>query len=134
MNTVTIYGNLGGVPELTETKSGLAVAEFTVCSTHGKDEKRTDTWFNVKCFGDMAKHLCNTVNKGDKVIIVGRMETKEYTKKDGSKSKFTSLIADEIGVSLRWNTWLKDRSEQTVNKVGKVGRPMPAPLPTEEPF
>jgi hypothetical protein len=64
------------------------------------------------------------------------METDEYTKKDGTQGKFTSLIADEVGASCRWNAWVKDQTNQTVARIGTVGKAMPAAsaLSDEEPF
>lgn len=131
-NHITIHGRLGKDPALEYTQSKLAVTEFSVCCTYGKDDKKTDTWFDVKCFGQLAEHVAATLAKGDTVIVSGRMEAREYTKKDGSKAKFTSLVADEVGASLRWNAWVKDQTEKVVAKTGKVGRPMPKPLPVEE--
>ena len=130
-NHITITGRTGGAPEVTFTKSDMAVAEFRVCSNHGKDEKETQTWFAVKCFGKLAENVANSVGKGDTVIVVGRMETREYTKKDGEKGQFTSVVADEVAVSLRWNAWVKDQTDKVVAKTGKVGRPMPV---AEDPF
>lgn len=126
MNTITIHGNLGKDPVLDFTPSKMAVAEFSICVTYGKDDKQTKTWFNIKAFGQLAENVCNTLTKGDTCIIVGRMETREYKKSDGTDSKFTTVIADEIGASCRWGAWVKDQSAKTVAKAGKIGRPMPA--------
>ena len=132
MNHITIHGRLGKDPVLEYTNSKLAVTEFSVCCTYGKDDKKTDTWFDVKCFGTLAENVAATLAKGDTAIVSGRMESREYTKKDGTKGKFTSLIADEVGASCRWQVWVKDQTEKVVAKAGKVGRPMPKPLAIEE--
>lgn len=131
MNHITIHGSLGKTPTLEKTPSGLAVTEFSVCSTYGKDDKKTSTWFDVKCFGALAEHVAKTLTKGDTAIVTGRMETREYKKKDGSVGKFTSLIADEVGASCRWTAWVKDATGDVVSKTGRVGRPMPKPLAIE---
>lgn len=132
-NSITIAGNIGQQPELRITASGMAVVDFTVATTHGKDDKKKTSWFNVVCFGKTAENVAASVNKGDSVIVMGRMEQDEYTKKDGTKGKSTRLVADEVGASMRWDVWLKDRSEQTMKQVGKTFAKQPT-LGDEEPF
>ena len=119
MNTITIRGNIGKEPELRYTSNQMAVLEFSVASTSGKDDKKKTTWFSVKVFGQLAENVAGTIVKGDSVIIVGRMETDEYTKKDGEKKSWTYLIADEVGVSLRWNIWVKDQTGNTMKQVSQ---------------
>ena len=85
------------------------------------------------CFGKTAENVAASVNKGDSVIVMGRMEQDEYTKKDGTKGKSTRLVADEVGASMRWDVWVKDRSEQTMKQVGKTFAKQPT-LGDEEPF
>lgn len=132
-NSITIAGNIGQQPELRITASGMAVVDFTVATTHGKDDKKKTSWFNVVCFGKTAENVAASVNKGDSVIVMGRMEQDEYTKKDGTKGKSTRLVADEVGASMRWDIWLKDRTEQTMKQVGKTFAKQPT-LGDEEPF
>lgn len=132
-NSITIAGNIGQQPELRITASGMAVVDFTVATTHGKDDKKKTSWFNVVCFGKTAENVAASVNKGDSVIVMGRMEQDEYTKKDGTKGKSTRLVADEVGASMRWDVWLKDRTEQTMKQVGKTFAKQPT-LGDEEPF
>ena len=132
-NSITIAGNVGQQPELRITASGMAVVDFTVATTHGKDDKKKTSWFNVVCFGKTAENVAASVNKGDSVIVMGRMEQDEYTKKDGTKGKSTRLVADEVGASMRWDVWLKDRTEQTMKQVGKTFAKQPT-LGDEEPF
>lgn len=136
-NQITIHGKLGKEPNLRYTASQMAVVEFSVATTNGKDDKKKTTWFDVKIFGQLAENVANSLAVGDNVLVVGRMETDEYTKADGTKGKFTSLIADEVGASCRWNAWVKDRTNETMARVGSVGKTMPAdsPLwPDEAPF
>ena len=134
-NVITIHGKLGKEPELRYTNNQKAVVEFSVATVSGKDDKKKTTWFEVKVFNQLAENVANTFNKGDNILITGRMETDEYTKKDGTQGKFTSLIADEVGASCLWNSWVKDQTGQTMARVGTVGKPMPASTFTdEEPF
>lgn len=131
MNNIVIAGNIGQQPELRVTPSNMAVCEFTVASTTGKDDKKKTTWFNIVCFNQTAENVSASLNKGDKVVIQGRMETDEYKKKDGTQGKFTRVIADDVACSLRYDIWVKDQSEKVMKQVAsKVGRT----LTDEEPF
>lgn len=116
-NNIIINGNIGQPPEIRYTPSGMAVLEFTVASTSGKDDKKKTSWFNVVAFSKLAENVAGSVSKGDSVIVFGRMEQDEYTKKDGTKGKSTKVVADEVGVSCRWNVWVKDRTNETVKAV-----------------
>ena len=119
-NHISIHGNIGQPPELKYTNSQLEVAEFTVADNYGKDDKKKTTWHNVTAFGSLAENFAATCAKGETVIVTGRLEQEEFTKKDGTKGKSIKIIADEIGVSLRWNTWVKDQTENVMAQVGKI--------------
>jgi single-strand DNA-binding protein len=119
-NTITIHGKLGKEPDLRYTGSQMAIATFTVADTYGKDDKKKTTWHNVTEFGSLAENFASTCGKGETVIVTGRLEQEEFTKKDGTKGKSIKIIADEIGVSLRWNTWIKDQTENVMAQVGQI--------------
>jgi single-strand DNA-binding protein len=133
MNNVSIHGTVGKEPELRFSQGGNAVLTFTVADNYGKDDKKKTTWWDVIVFGKLAENVANTVNKGTSVIITGRLEQEEYTKKDGTKGVARKLIADEVGASCRWNAWVADQTERTVAQTGFIGKPMPT-LSDEEPF
>lgn len=132
-NHITITGKIGQEPELKFTPGGLAILTFSVADSYGKDDKRKTTWHNITAFGGLAENLSNSVAKGDTVIVVGRYEQDEYTKKDGTKGKSVKVIADEVGCSCRWNAWVKDRTEETVKQIGKVF-PSATPAPAQDEF
>jgi single-strand DNA-binding protein len=131
-NNITFTGKLGQEPELRFTPSGMAVAEFSVADTYGKDDKKKTTWHNCVAFGQLAENICGSLRKGYTVIVTGRYEQDEYTKKDGTKGKTVKVIVEECGPSLRWDIYVKDQSEKVMAEVGKVGRSMPAPSPFED--
>lgn len=120
MNNITIHGNVGQEPELKYTPSQMAVIQFTIADTYGKDDKKKTTWHNITAFGKLAENIAASISKGDSVIVTGRMEQEEFTKKDGTKGKSTRVIAEEVGVSLRWTAWVKDQSEKVMAQIGKV--------------
>jgi len=133
MNNITIHGTVGQEPELRFSASNNAVLTFSVADNYGKDDKKKTTWHNVIVFGKVAENVANSISKGTSVLITGRYEQEEFTKKDGTKGKTTKLIADEVGVSCRWNAWVRDQTSDTVSQTGFVGKTMPVHT-DEEPF
>lgn len=99
---VTILGNLGRDPEMRYTPGGQAVTSFSVaCSrswpkpgAEGQWEEETE-WFNVVVWGRDAEATAERLRKGSKVMIVGRMKTREY-EKDGIKRRATDLVAERV--------------------------------------
>lgn len=130
-NHITITGKIGQEPELRYSQGGMAILTFSVADTYGKDDKKKTTWHNVTVFAQLAENVANSVSKGDTVIISGRYEQDEYTKKDGTKGKSIKLIADEVGCSCRWNAWVKDQSDKVMAKIGQVF-PSAREIPADE--
>jgi len=135
VNTVTIHGTVGKEPEMKVSNGGTSMLTFSVADNYGKDDKKKTTWHNILVFGNLADNVANTLNKGDSVLIVGRIEEEEFTKKDGTKGYARKVIAEEVGASCRWSAWVKDQSDKVVARTGMVGRNMNSPmLGDEEPF
>jgi len=116
MNTITITGNAGKPVELTYSKGGMAVGNFTVATASGKDEKKVTTWHNVTVFGQYAENVASSIEKGSNVIVVGKLDISSY-EKDGVKKYVTKILADEVGLLCRWNPVLADKTAETMNKV-----------------
>jgi len=102
MNTITVVGNVGRDPEIRYTANNMAVLKFSVADTRGKDEKKQTSWHNIVCFGEHAEAVANSVGKGKRVIVTGRLQVDSYEKKDGSKGTKVEIVADEVGVSVRY--------------------------------
>ncbi len=106
-----IVGNVGSAPELVATKSGIPMARFSVASNSKNKQGEVKTsWVSVICFDSMAENVAAELRSGQRVIVAGRMEIEEYEKKDGQRGKSVTLIADEIGNSLRFRD---DKSNAT---------------------
>jgi single-strand DNA-binding protein len=124
MNTITIVGNAGKPIELKYGQSGLAQGTFSVATTSGKDEKKVTVWHNVTVFGQMAEHAASSIEKGSRVIVVGKLDISSYENKDGVKVWTTKILADEIGLTMRFNNVFVDKSEQVLKQVTqKFGAP-----------
>jgi len=126
-NTVTVIGNLTREPELKYTASGTAVCSFSV-AWNRKDQNQEDvaSFFDVTCWRELAEHSAESLNKGQRVIVYGRIE-QETWEKDGEKRNKIKIVAEDVGASTRWAT------------VGGVEKAEPKPLTKkydrpEEPF
>ena len=133
MNNITVHGTVGKDPDLRYSASGTAVLTFAIADNYGKDDKKKTTWWDIIVFGKLAENVANTIAKGTSVLITGRLEQEEYTKKDGTKGTARKLIADEVGASCRWNAWVVDQTEKVVAQSGFIGKQIPT-LTDEEPF
>jgi len=108
-NTITLVGNLTRDPELRFTPSGLATATLGIAvnrrrqNQSGEWEEQT-SFFNIVCWRDMAENVSQSLQKGARVLVTGRLEQRSYQTQDGEKRSVIEVIADEIGPSLRWAT------------------------------
>ena len=118
MNTITIVGNVGKPMELKFSQGGMAVGTFTVATTSGKDDKKVTVWHNVTVFGEMAEHTASSLEKGSRVIVVCKLDISSY-EKDGQKKYTTKILADEIGLTCRFNPVMADKTVQVVAKAQK---------------
>jgi single-strand DNA-binding protein len=104
MNNITIVGRVGRDPELKFSNNGIAIATFSVATDYGRDEKKKTTWHNIVAFDKFAENIAASLHKGSRVIVAGRLEMSEYDGKDGEKKKKTELIADAVGLELRFES------------------------------
>lgn len=101
LNKAMIIGRLGKDPEVRYTQGGQAVASFSVATDHkwtnktGEKQEKTE-WHRVKAWGKLAELAGEYLSKGRQVYVEGRIETSEYTDKDGVKKYSTEINAQEI--------------------------------------
>ena len=104
MNTVQIMGNLARDPEVRYTKSGKAVATFTVAAsntfTSSDGETKEQTAFvNCVAWGKLGESIGN-LRKGNRAFVEGRLQTRSYETADGQKRYVTEVVANFVGTSL----------------------------------
>jgi single-strand DNA-binding protein len=109
--TITVVGNLTDDPELRFTPSGAAVAKFRVASTPRFMDKTSGEWKDgeplfLACniWRDAAEHVAESLQRGSRVIITGRLRQRSYETREGEKRTVIELEVDEIGPSLRYAT------------------------------
>lgn len=107
--TITIIGNLTGDPELRFTPSGAAVANFTVASTPRTFDRQSNEWKDgetlfMRCsvWRDAAENVAESLVRGTRVIVSGRLKSRSYETKEGEKRTVIEMEVDEIGPSLRY--------------------------------
>lgn len=101
-NRISVTGNLGGDPELRFTQSGKAVANLRVADTHrikrgDQWEDGSTLWLAVVVWGEAAENLCETLHKGDRVMVSGRLESQDWTDSEGKPRTSVVVVADTVG-------------------------------------
>ena len=109
--TITLIGNLTSDPELRFTPSGAAVANFTVASTPRTFDRQTQEWkdgeamfLNCAAWRNLAENVAESLTKGSRVIVSGRLRSRSYEGREGDKRTVFEVEVDEIGPSLRYAT------------------------------
>ena len=103
MNRAILVGRLTSDPEIRHSQTGMAIASFRLAVSRRKKEDGAD-FINVKAFGKTAELVEKYVGKGDRIGIVGRIQTGSYEKDERRLYTF-DVIADEI-------EFLSSRGEQ----------------------
>lgn len=105
---VTVVGNLTGDPELRFTPNGQAVASFTVASTTRVLDRSTNEWKDgdtmfLRCsvWRQYAENVAESLTKGTRVIVTGRLKQRSYETKEGEKRSVVELDVDDVGPALR---------------------------------
>jgi single-strand DNA-binding protein len=103
MNEITVIGKIGQTPELRFTNNGMAVCTFSVATNRKVKEEKETTWHDCIAFDKLAEHIAGSANKGNEVIVVGRLEKRKFEKKDGTKAEKVQIVTENCGLSLRWD-------------------------------
>lgn len=117
---ITVVGNLTNDPELRFTPSGAAVANFTVASTPRTLDRTTNEWKDgealfLRCslWRQAAENVAESLQKGMRVIVQGRLKQRSYDTKEGEKRTVIELEVDEIGPSLKYATAKVNRTQRS---------------------
>jgi single-strand DNA-binding protein len=105
---ITLVGNLVDDPELRFTPSGAAVAKFRVASTPRFLDRQTNEWkdgeslfLTCNVWRQAAENTAETLQRGMRVIVQGRLKQRSYETKEGEKRTVFEVEVDEVGPSLR---------------------------------
>jgi single-strand DNA-binding protein len=117
-NTTTIIGNLTREPEIRYLRDGQATAQLGVAVNRRWQDRTTQEWqeatsfFDVVCWREMAENASESLARGSRVIVTGRLEQRSWETQDGDKRSKVEIVADEIGPSLRWATAQVTKNER----------------------
>ena len=111
-NNCTFIGNIGHDAEVRRTKSGMAIATFSLPFESGYGENKTTTWVRCSIFGKRAEGgLVQYLVKGQEVAVTGEIKLNQYTNKDGEEKSSLELNVADIGL-----VGGKKSSQQNQNK------------------
>jgi single-strand DNA-binding protein len=148
-NTVTLVGNVTRDPEIRYTPSGQTVATFGLAVNRRWQNRQNNEWeeqtsfFDVKVWSQMAENVSESVQRGTRVIVTGRLEQRSWETDNGEKRSKVEVVADEVAPSLRWATASVTKIERNAAGGGGGasssggGRPVtnePSTYDGEEPF
>jgi single-strand DNA-binding protein len=126
--TITVIGNLTNDPELRFTPSGSAVANFTIASTPRTFDRQSNEWkdgetlfLRAAVWREAAENVAESLTKGMRVIVSGRLKSRSYETKEGEKRTVIELEVDEIGPSLRYANAKVNRTQRSGGQGGFGG-------------
>lgn len=96
LNKVILMGRLTKDPELRVTNSGVSVATFSVAVDTGHGENKTTDFINCVAWRNTAEFVSKYFTKGQMIIVLGRISTRDYEDKNGNKKYITEVIANEV--------------------------------------
>jgi single-strand DNA-binding protein len=139
--TITMIGNLVDDPELRFTPSGAAVAKFRVASTPRYLDKQTNEWkdgeslfLQCQIWRQAAENVAESLTKGMRVILSGRLKQRSYETKEGEKRTVFEVEVDEVGPSLRNATAKVTKAQRTGGTSGGFSAPAANDSFAEDPW
>ncbi|HEY2431017.1 MAG TPA: single-stranded DNA-binding protein [Acidimicrobiales bacterium] len=128
-STVTLIGNITRDPELRFTPSGQAVATFGLAVSRRWQNRQSQEWeeatsfFDVVSWGSLAENVADSLPKGARVLVSGRLDQRSWETQDGEKRSKIEVVADEIGPSLRWAIAKPEKTDRRNGQGGGQGSP-----------
>jgi single-strand DNA-binding protein len=137
-NAITVVGNVTRDPELKFLNSGQAALKLSIAVNRRWQNRQTQEWeervsyFEIVGYGAMAENAANSLVKGSRVIVSGRLEQRTWETENGDKRSIVEINADEIGPSLKWATAVVTRTPRAEgSNFQSSDRPAAAPRPNE---
>ena len=127
MNNVTLIGNLTKDPQLTKTQSGLSLCKFTLAVKREYSKDESD-FISCIAWKQTADYLSQYGHKGDKVSVVGSLQTGSYDDKDGKKVYTTDVNAQRVTIefskerSTEQHTWQQEAKQEKYTDEFDTGR------------
>ena len=104
-NNVVLVGNVTRDPELRFTQGGAAVCSFGLAwnqrSQQGEDKAH---FFDISCWRDLAENVAESVTRGMRVVVYGRLDYRTWDGQNGEKRSAVHFVADEVSPCIIWET------------------------------
>lgn len=118
-DNITITGNIVTPPELKRTSGGVTITSFRVASKHRRFDRATGRWtdgdtsfYSASIFRSLAEHAFDSLHKGDRVILTGRLRLREW-ESGGRQGISADIEVDGIGHDLLYGTTQFERDGRT---------------------
>jgi len=108
---ISFAGNLTDDPQVRYTEGGIARAIFRVAVSGRREQEAS--FFTVVAWRDQAEHAAQSLSKGSRVMVVGRLQQRAWSAEDGSARSTVEVVAEELGPSLRWATATTTRATRS---------------------
>jgi single-strand DNA-binding protein len=136
-NFITMIGNLTDDPDLRFTPNGAAVCNFRIAvnrryTTKDGQQQEETTFMGVNVWRDMAENVAESLTKGDRVIVIGRVKVRSYENREGQTVWVTEIEADEVSPSLRWARVKIAKTSGNTSGGGGGSYDTPAPPPSDD--
>jgi single-strand DNA-binding protein len=124
---VALVGNLTDDPEVRFTPQGTAVASFRLAVTarvkdHEGWRDGDTSFFRVNAWRDLAEHVTDSLSKGDRALVLGRLKTRSWETPEGERRSVVEVEAEEVGPSLKWATATPQRANGKAKADTGTGR------------
>lgn len=130
---VTVVGHVASDPTLRATSSGVKVASFRLASTERRYDKGLGLWrdgdttfFSVSCWRAAAENVADSVQKGQPVVVHGRLRSRTYDDKDGVSRTSLEVEASTVGHDLTRGV------ARFTKATGTTREELPAPVPADD--
>ena len=134
---VTIKGNLTADPEHGTSEDGTEYARFSIAVNDRRLNQQTNQWedgdtvfHRVVAFNEQARHVVDSLHKGDRAVVDGDLRFRTYTDKDGNTREGRDVVADEVSASLRFATVQIERAPKANGPDAYAEGPVAAPATT----
>jgi single-strand DNA-binding protein len=108
---MSFAGNLTDDPEVRYTEAGITRTMFRVAVSGWREQEAS--FFTVVVWRAQAEHVAESLSKGSRVVVVGRLQQRAWTAEDGSARSVVEVVAEELGPSLRWATATTTRTTRS---------------------
>ena len=122
---ITVVGNLVDDPELRFTPSGAAVANFRIASTPRTFDRQSNEWkdgdalfLTCSVWRQAAENVAESLQKGMRVVVQGRLKSRQYETREGEKRTVFEIDVDEVGPSLKYATAKVTRTTRSGSQDG----------------